>query len=502
MTLQRCTHQCPAHCNTFLKPATLGETFSQIAQLEESLYALKRHANTLPPIARLPPEILCEILTSSIPELERPTPPSVANGFTEYKFIENPNLFLANLFRLTHICHDWREMLLRFPAYWRKLAPAPADCLQELQNRSAGLPIDVDFSSFPDPEIKEMMLHPATRIRSLLMPFSKSMLNHSAPLLEYLDLRTDSDSLRSFLFQGNTPSLRHIRFHGNRADWTSSILRNLTSLSMVGVFPSDARGDFFDVMVALENVPALPINRRAILPSLASLIIREELRSCVHLLGHLVLPRGPTILVETYNGRPALGTHDLVRAINSRLYDDVVTPTSIIALKFSVDDRMLEVYTTLTMDGATPGSQERPLLQLNIQYTPMEWASQPSDLLSLSDIRALSLAKSLQLTLGSGHRLFDGMINLRVCQVLGDIGFAFTTLLSTCFPSLERLCFHGTDFNIRDSGWQNSFRLLLASGLLARKRVFATPVDLEIKDCIGLNQRFIAAYGDIVGRLV
>jgi hypothetical protein len=75
---------------------------AEIISLEDSIRALRLRRNALSPISSLPPEVFAAIFSILCP------PPSLDR---------NPDRHLAR-FRVSHVCHQWREIALDYPFLW------------------------------------------------------------------------------------------------------------------------------------------------------------------------------------------------------------------------------------------------------------------------------------------------------------------------------------------------------------------------------------------------
>ncbi|KDQ62809.1 hypothetical protein JAAARDRAFT_471506 [Jaapia argillacea MUCL 33604] len=328
------------------------------------------------------------------------------------------------------------------------------------------------------------------------------------------------------LLGGDTPALRHIGFGGIFIDWTAPILRNLTSLT---IGPTDSQyslqttRDFPHMLSALENMPSLhvlklfgalppgPLNistlRRISLPALDALSVSDEMDRCANLLDCLVLTAASSIEVRTIDvqrhGINTVEIRHLLRALQSRLRDPPVS-IPILAIEFDVESGPVTVHASLTEDGTTSKTNgQLPQLLLDIPRCSIsQWVPQLLDILPLSDVCATVIYRAWHLTVQQGHQLFDGLVNVRVCQVIGQISPALVTLLSTCFPHLERLCFDKTDLSRRYGKYGGAApRLLtdiLASGLVERRDAIGKLEGLKLKSCFGLNQEIVDGYGDSV----
>ncbi|KDQ62825.1 hypothetical protein JAAARDRAFT_203861 [Jaapia argillacea MUCL 33604] len=530
---------CPIHCITSSNPITLVDFDSQIAHLEKNIIALKRRRNANLPIFRLPPEILCKIFIFCTTELDGLNPD---NSDVVQATGDGSRPFLPQLLRLTHICQDLREVLLQCPPYWGKLVPCSKDCMKELLFRSSSAPIKVDLSP-PGPyrprehmENFSSIMKQIGRIHTLILPLHFSLMERmeahlcqDAPTLEYLELSVRYTGIRlpfGRLFGGDTPSLRHINFRGIFMDWTAPIFRGLTSLTINGVevpnYSSNIEGDFSQMLSALENMPSLQTlsltsalppehpntstTRQISFPALTTLRVYDEVGQCAHFLDRLVLPNASSIAIHAFEAQQshsdAVGY--FFSALHARLRDPPIS-VPILALEFGVDSSLVAAYTSITEDGETPsGGEELPqplgvaiTLIMDPEVEPYEWVSDLLEMLPLSNVRATAIRGASSLTLEDGHQYFDGLVDVRVCEVVGEIGPAFATLISTCFPHLERLCFRGIDFDYRDvdDEMETPFREALASSLGERfLNGFDLLEEMEIESCEGLTEEIIDRY--------
>ncbi|KDQ62810.1 hypothetical protein JAAARDRAFT_471686 [Jaapia argillacea MUCL 33604] len=306
-------------------------------------------------------------------------------------------------------------------------------------------------------------------------------------------------------------------------DWTAPIFRGLTSLTIDGIevpeYSSNIKGDFSHMLSALENMPSLQTlsltgalppqhlntstTRQISLPALATLRVYDEVDQCAHFLDCLVLPCATSIVIQPYEAEEsdANAVGCLLSALRARLRDRPI-PIPILAVEFGVDSGLVAAYTSLTEDGVTPHWVGEPPRSIGVAITlltelaPSGWIPEFLEMIPLSSVRATAIRGARDLTVEVGRQFFDGLVDVRVCEVVGEIGPAFATLISTCFPHLERLCFRGINFGYRDvdDEMETPFRETLALSLGERLLNGGILEAIEIEKCVGLTQDIIDRY--------
>ncbi|KAG8968173.1 hypothetical protein FRC05_001650 [Tulasnella sp. 425] len=237
-----------------------------IAEAQTQVAALKSSQNELPPIYRLPGELLSIILSMALP-LER---------------------YHEERTKLLLVCRTWFSIIDGNPSiFWTTLsAEDPLTQRTRLLRKAGQMPVTIltgsryagDYSpaifvkyiKSNDIPFHELVVHEwsNTGMEALFA----SCLAAPAPQLRSLDLEVgcgwvvgggDPNSQHQLMFSGVAPSLKSVRLCGVCIPWNSAILQNLLSLTLEGL---DYRGT-----PSLEQM--LGILRRC--PALQSLTLRD-----------------------------------------------------------------------------------------------------------------------------------------------------------------------------------------------------------------------------------
>ena len=295
---------------------------AEIKSLEESIRALKHRRNALAPISSLPTEVIAVILSIS-----RVFGAPLVGGKLDH---------LAWL-RVTHVCHQWREIALNNPLFWSHIDFSDISLAgaTEMLVRAKKAPLyltakltghyhDVHFSAFK----KELQSRVANiccleiSADAVFLRRTIKRLSSPAPRLESLSLFTQASYLLApsratipdTLFGGTTPRLSFLLLYKCNISWKSPLLKGLRSLEIHKpsrhVRPSLAVWlDALDQMPQLKNLalylaspiaPPFPLDakRTITLPSLTSLVIYASAGECSLALSHLVLPVLTKLRVE------------------------------------------------------------------------------------------------------------------------------------------------------------------------------------------------------------
>jgi len=352
----------------------------EIKALEEHTYASKRRRNALVPISQLPPETLSMIFSFLFPPL------LVCDGKARY----------LPLLRVTHVCHQWREIALNYSYLWNCINPtmlSPAAIAEMLvRAKTAPLHFEARITYRNDEKLdvceRELEAH-ISRIRHLgLSGRFQTVLGRlvsPAPSLESLTLLDISP--RSFipdsLFNGTFPKLTSLRLKCCDISWKSPLLKGLRTLQILR--PSArSRPTLEDWLDALNEMPQLetlnlyssspvvpvddpfvPKPRHTVtLPYLTRFKITSSAKSCALALAHLVLPALTSLhvsaesqdekaddirLVIPYVTRNAHGPQDMA-PLQSILFNGTKRRAEIIA--WTVPDADVEVQDPITLLGA------------------------------------------------------------------------------------------------------------------------------------------------------
>ncbi|KAN0138246.1 hypothetical protein V8E53_004135 [Lactarius tabidus] len=293
---------------------------AELKSLEESIQksfrALRRCRNALAPISSLPTEVIAAIFS-----IFRSFDAPLAGGKRDH---------LAWL-RVTHVCHQWREIALNNPIFWSHIdfTNITLAGVAEMLSRAKKAPLRLEarvtghrregarFSAFK----KELQSHVSDicyltiKADSVLLCRTLKRLASPAPTLERLSLFMDANyQLRTpsqapipdTLFGGTTPRLSCLELRKCNINWKSPLLKGLRHLEIRS--PSErARPSLTDWLDALDEMPQLrelildsaspivppspfDIKRTITLPFLTQLDISASVGDCALALSHLALP--------------------------------------------------------------------------------------------------------------------------------------------------------------------------------------------------------------------
>ena len=276
---------------------------SNIACLEESIRVLKSHRNDLPPISRLPVEILCNIFKLSLTE-------SQPDSWTNF----------------SQVSQHWRTSALGAPELWTSIPLNYPRWAQEMLIRSKMANLTIRFSPPPHKsnpktfEIVRLCLYEIKRVAEMkftAIPVSKLKkilrgLPKSAPQLHTLCLRpfysgTAFSILDDFLCE--TERLQHVELINCKISWDSRLLTDLTCLRLHDSLK--ANSSIVQVLHALQRMPALtdlylvdsiPDDSEGLstqvvvdLPCLRVLDISSEVGALTAVLRHITFPSSATL---------------------------------------------------------------------------------------------------------------------------------------------------------------------------------------------------------------
>ena len=290
---------------------------AEIKTLEESLRALRHRRNALAPVSSLPTEVILTIFT-----LLR-TPGELSFFIPD----EKPDR-LAWL-RVAHVCHQWREIALRYPLFWSHLDFSTVSSAggAEILARAKTVPLHLEanvrqwdearFSALQ----KELQDH-VSHIRYLEfstadpIQFNRTLngLTSPAPTLECLHLKDrllramgTTLTVPDTLFDGSTPRLSCLKLHRCTISWDSPLLKGLEHFDLDTPNQRPSLSVWLDALEEMPHLktlalkwasPIVPPNapfpsrveRTVSLPSLKLIEISANARDCGLALAHLVLP--------------------------------------------------------------------------------------------------------------------------------------------------------------------------------------------------------------------
>ena len=279
----------------------------EIKASERVTQQLKYRRNALAPISRLPPETLAEIF-SLLPFSD-----------DDYEGV----IYLQRI-RVTHVCHRWREIALRFPYLWNHIDFTILSLagITEILARAKMAPLHFEaeitpwnkarFNAFRT-QLKAHISH--TRHIAISGEFQTTLeqLVTPAPALITLNLTHPSISSRyiipDFLFNGTAPNLTHLELRGCSIGWKSPLLKGLRTLKIwaPSAHTNPALEDWLAALNEMSQLTTLLLSNFTPAISLASLLIPKpqqavtipspthfdistSAKDCALALAHLVLP--------------------------------------------------------------------------------------------------------------------------------------------------------------------------------------------------------------------
>ena len=303
---------------------------AEIKTLELSIRALKHRRNTFAPISCLPTEVIASIFFI----LRLSVQPLRAGGKRDH---------LAWL-RVTHVCHQWREIALNNPLFWSHIdftgisLAGAAEILVRAKKAPLHLGVwatghqqdDVRFSAFKRELHSRVsyISHLHIRADSVLFCRTLEQLVSPAPILKSLSLSTKANylitssppTIPDSLFGGTTPQLSCLELHKCNISWKSPLLKGLTHLEIHS--PSEhARPSLVDWLNTLDEIwqlkklilhsaspiaPPFPLDveRTVTLSFLTYLDISASVGDCALALSHLILPALAQLCIKAYSFLP------------------------------------------------------------------------------------------------------------------------------------------------------------------------------------------------------
>jgi hypothetical protein len=289
---------------------------AEIKSLEDSIRELKHRRNAVAPISSLPTEVIAVIFS-----ILRLSDAPLAGGKRDH---------LAWL-RVTHVCHQWREIALNNPLFWSRInfTNTTLAGAAEMLVRAKKAPLHLEawvtghhqdhvrFNAFKK-ELQSRVTeicHLEICADAFFLHRTLNRLASPAPTLEYLSLSTEANyqlrtssrvSIPDTLFGGSAPRLSCLKLHKCNISWKSPLLKGLRSLEIRAPY-KHVRPSLTDWLDALDEMPQLTdlilhsafpiappfpfdVKRTVTLPFLTHLDISSSARDCALALSHLVLP--------------------------------------------------------------------------------------------------------------------------------------------------------------------------------------------------------------------
>ncbi|KAF9475276.1 hypothetical protein BDN70DRAFT_841191 [Pholiota conissans] len=236
-----------------------------------SISALKSYRNTLAPIARLPPEVLCYIF-----RMLKNKQQSKSRRKTRLKWIR----------WTTHVCRHWRDVAINFPGLWIDPPSHNYSCVEVMLQRSQDASLIIEWDTKTSWAILELALQHIHRIKDLTLYLQTLRMWEKvqerfmkAPRLESLSLslqrhHSERDVFSSKDIVCDTPKLRRMAITDSdiiSLNNFSHLFRGLTYLKLGRIIQNSQMtwsllADVFEAMPDLEFLHlgrVLPISSTA-----------------------------------------------------------------------------------------------------------------------------------------------------------------------------------------------------------------------------------------------
>lgn len=306
---------------------------ASIADHERAIARIRVDRNRTLPVAQLPHSFLLSLFHSLSKHTSVDTRP--------YRWL-----------RITHVCHDWREIALADTELWSNIKLVKrVECLKEIFLRSKDSPLCITTPSLIwDTDVLEVVMGDIRRIQTLSL-FVKAGLNMpdvgpstTAPELRKLVLNSDSHHPPTPLVFSDVhmPKLAHLELGCFRIRWDSPIFKNsLTHFTWSG--GSHSESHLSHMLAAFTEMPLLQfLSLTRVLPPVApvgsepshlplqtvtlsclrSLQLTDSGTMCTQFLRHIDYPSTTTLAVTiTYGTGTALDVSALCDVISTRITD-------------------------------------------------------------------------------------------------------------------------------------------------------------------------------------
>ncbi|TCD71667.1 hypothetical protein EIP91_005433 [Steccherinum ochraceum] len=524
-------------------PPTTLDQFCEALQdeIDEHLRAvasLRRRLNTVAPISCLPPEILSQIFSIHLKNMDGHFSAMVYPEAAQYRWLA-----------VTHVCHLWRQVALSTPLLWSNILVVPSNpmLMEQFLDRSKKAPLNVKVDVISDkwyPTLQRIARE-GGRIEHLSWNGDGSSQQVQAlqrcfpvelPLLRSLALHGNPDDESGRydrpvplpLYTWSVLSLETLiisRFH---IDWASMILpKTLTHLS---VSQTDNRpgqpSNVTDLARAIGSLVALAVlnvrdathlspSPTAFLPSPPSTFYLPSIKtfditgppmSCLYLFDHLILPPTCKIMLVFPDDFLAVNMRQMARSVSPKLAHGLdrkaeELPVSSITISSSniqfsrsskssasPDEKghLFIVLPDVLFDDGTvfreffphlPIHSTSSLMLLHAPYVPHDLEG---TLQMLSNVRDLSVIHE-----GPDSRALHHVLGARP----GPVADGARTQPTFLLPRLEHLALFRTFFRREPSERRNKhFVLQLSKSLKQRKNSGHEIKTLAVQSCINVNE--------------
>ncbi|KAI0055733.1 hypothetical protein BV25DRAFT_1921583 [Artomyces pyxidatus] len=244
-----------------IQEITPSQLTQEIDKVQRYLASLRRLKNSRTPVARIPVEIFCQILSFIKCDPRWP-----------HRNPERPPAWVA----VTHVCQFWREVALSSPLLWSNIVTYNLPWMEETLVRSKAVPVSLVMYvnrnpwEFPNslssvitrivPHIaraKEIIIH-GENVASYIQPLFK----YAAPWLEVLELSDIESHLNirdATLFPGQEPlNLRTLRLKRCSFVWPIPVLFSPTITELkISHMSQEDRPSLLQIRAVLSAMPNL-----------------------------------------------------------------------------------------------------------------------------------------------------------------------------------------------------------------------------------------------------
>ncbi|KAI0044107.1 hypothetical protein FA95DRAFT_303814 [Auriscalpium vulgare] len=312
-------------------------------RLRKALLRNRNERNALAYVARLPTEIITRILFLLMQATRDRRPSHLKLGWIT----------------ATHVCERWRRVAIACPILWTEIRfDIGARWTHEMFTRAGKVPLVIhctdrllDSAASFQVDLLARRIHLAREIilsPRLVKLLSQPMRLNPFPYLEKFlvkPARTGAPHAREIyampkdFLGGHAPRLRCLNMVLTQVNWTAPVLSNLVQLEVLYPLHAPSRPacvDFLDALRRMSSlellaVANLPLQTHAEpghitdivdMPRLRMLDLADALSPCIHLIGHLSLPRSTNLLLHLFaSAEPFTPTtlRHLFSTINSRI---------------------------------------------------------------------------------------------------------------------------------------------------------------------------------------
>ncbi|KAH9950055.1 hypothetical protein B0H21DRAFT_881447 [Amylocystis lapponica] len=445
----------PAHTDIVDTTRTIANLDQEISQMEQSLYSLKAHRNSLVPIFRLPPELISEIFIAHARDRKDTSSED------------------CSWIRVTHVCHHWRTIALQCPRLWTLITLKNTPWVAHSLTYSKNVPLVIELQAVKSSQLTSLeyvLKHGIGRVCEIILSSVqdqvvmisvwRGILSTPAPALHTFIMREPAEGgiyacyVPPVLFAAKTPALRHLELRQCSWCWSSSLfsagvttlildachVRTRPTLSevlnMLARMPQLEHAELIDIC---PNIPwPLPITRTVALPHLQFLRVEALAFNAATLLQSLHLPAHPALTFACTSLSQRANIAEILHTVGDTLTSR--PPTGALrSLTFTPGKHGLlvcawsEPYSPEQMQ--SPDALSRPALKLLLSWRN----AQPKDVtrlvmwvcraLPLGDLKTLYVPESIDLKSGAWMQYFGSAKEVETLRVKGHMAGHLLTAL-------------------------------------------------------------------------